>query len=129
MSDKKRLFKSAAAGAVCGLLASVALMCAAAMVLLKLGLLGNSALDLMLTVILGLGAAAGGFVAAKLNRGAGLIAGAITGAVMLTALTLISLLNGQAEFSALFLFKLLACVLGGCGGGLLAVREKKRIRL
>lgn len=128
MSDKKRLAKSVAAGTFCGLLASILLMCLFAGVMLKIGLLDRSVLDPVLAGIFGLGAFAGGFAAAKLNKSAGLVAGALTGAAMLLLLILTAAFRNQADFSSVFLMKLAAAMLGGSAGGILAMRERKHPR-
>ena len=122
MSDKKRLIKSSAAGLLCGILTSVALMCIFAVVMTKSGLLPTQVIDYVLAGFLAVGAVAGGFVATKLNRGAGLIAGALTGAAMLCALTLTAALRGEADFTLLFPIKLASTLLGASAGGILAVR-------
>lgn len=129
MRDKKKLIKSVITGMVCGILTSVVLMSVFAVVMTKVGLLPGQLIDYILTGFLGLGALAGGFLAAKLNKGAGLIAGAATGGAMLAALVLTAAFSGSADFSVLFLFKLAATVAGGALGGILAVREKKRVRI
>ena len=128
MTDKKQLIKSVAAGAMCGILTSVVLMCLLALILTKVGLLDEKPLSYVLTALLGLGALAGGFVAAKINKGAALIAGVLTGAAMMLLLTVTALTNQQANISVLLLLKLVACLLGGAAGGVLSVREKKHRR-
>ena len=125
MSDKKLMIKSVSVGALCGLACSVAVMCVFALAMLKTGLLSESALNYITAGFLGLGAIVGGFAAAKLNRGAGLIVGALTGAVMIFALVIVSALQNRADFSPLFFIKLLSAAAGGSLGGILAVREKK----
>ena len=122
MSDKKRLIKSVLTGAACGLLTSVIVLCVFAAVMMKIGLIDAEVLDCINAAFLGLGAVAGGFTAAKINKGAGLIAGPATGAVMLLAVTAVSGVQNKAEFSTVFLIKLLAALLGGALGGILAVR-------
>ena len=129
MSDKKRLIKSVVTGTLCGLLTGIILICIFTVVMLKTSLLPSSVLDLAMAGVLGVGAFIGGFVSAKLNRGAGLIAGALTGAVMLSAIVLTSAFRGNADFSYLLLIKLAAAVLGGALGGIIAVRERKNIKL
>ena len=129
MSDKKRLAKAVAAGAFCGLLTSVLLMCLFAAVMLKIGLLDSAMLDAVLAALFGFGALAGGFAAAKLNKGAGLVAGALTGAAMLLLLLLTAAVRNQADFSSVFLMKLAAALLGGSAGGVLAMRERRHPKL
>lgn len=127
MSEKKRMIKAVVTGLLCGMLVSVILMCLAALVMTKTGLLPVWAVEYLTAGCLAAGAFAGGFIAAKLNRGAALIIGAITGAAMITALLLTAALRGDAEFSPLFFIKLGAAVVGGSLGGILSVRERKRI--
>ena len=126
MYDKKRLVKSVVTGLLCGIFTSVALMCIFAAVMTKGGLLPAELLDYIMAGCLGAGALTGGFISAKINKGAGLIAGTAAGAAMLAALTLTSAIKGEADFSSLFFIKLAAAVLGGSLGGALAVREKKQ---
>lgn len=129
MSDKKLLIKSVITGTLCGLLVSIIFMSICAVVLLKGGLPQGDLLDYVLAGFLAAGAFAGGFIAAKLNKGAGLIVGAITGAVMIFLIALVSACKGDVTFSALFFIKLAAAVIGGILGGILAVREKKHISI
>ena len=93
MSDKKRLIKAIVTGMLCGILTSVTLMCIFALVMTKGGLLPTEVINLLLSGFLAVGAFAGGFVAVKINRGAGLIVGALTGAAMLASLVLVSALR------------------------------------
>ena len=123
MSDKKRFVKSVVTGLLCGIFTSAALMCIFAAVMTKGGLLPSDIIDYIMAGCLAAGALAAGFIAAKINKGAGLIAGAVAGAAMLAALTLTSAIKGEADFSALFFIKLAAALLGGSLGGALAVRE------
>ncbi len=127
MSDKKRLIKSVVTGVICGLLVSIILMSVCAVVILKGGLPQGDILGYVLAGFLAAGAFAGGFIAAKLNKGAGLVAGAITGGVMLFLIVSAAAIKGEVAFSALFFIKAAATVLGGALGGILAMKEKKHI--
>jgi len=127
MSGKKRMIKSVVTGLLCGMLVSVVLMCLAALAMTKTGLLPVWIVEYLTAGCLAAGAFAGGFIAAKLNHGAALTIGAITGAAMITALLLTAALRGEAEFSPLFFIKLGAAVAGGSLGGILSVHERKRI--
>jgi putative membrane protein (TIGR04086 family) len=71
-------------------------------------LIDSAMLDAVLAALFGFGALAGGFAAAKLNKGAGLVAGALTGAAMLLLLLLTAAVRNQADFSSVFLMKLAA---------------------
>ncbi|MBQ1975177.1 MAG: TIGR04086 family membrane protein, partial [Ruminococcus sp.] len=88
MSGKKRMIKSVVTGLLCGMLVSVVLMCLAALAMTKTGLLPVWIVEYLTAGCLAAGAFAGGFIAAKLNRGAALTIGAITGAAMIAALLL-----------------------------------------
>ena len=123
MSDKKKFIRSVAIGLLVGMAASVLLICLLSAILSKSGLLPNEVIDWITAATLAIGALAGGFTAAKLNRGAGLIAGAATGAEMLLALVLAAALRGEADFTLLFPIKLASTLLGASAGGILAVRR------
>ena len=94
MSDKKRFIKSALTGTLCGILTSVVLTCAFALILSRSGMLGDNILGYASAGLLAAGAFLGGFVSAKLNRAAGLIAGAAAGAAMLALIVLVSAFMG-----------------------------------
>lgn len=122
MSDKKRLIKAAAVGLLCGLLAGIAILGIFAAVTLKTGLLPSAVINYITAAILGFGALAGGFVAAKLNGGAGLVVGAITGAALIVVLLLTSAIRGSADFSPMLFIKPAIALFGGALGGALGVR-------
>lgn len=112
-----------------GILTSVILTCLLAAIMSRGGMMSSKITDYITAGLLLAGAFLGGFVSAKLNRGAGLVAGAAAGGAMLTVLVLISAFKGDADFTVLFLIKAAAMLLGGAAGGILAVREKKKISI
>ena len=124
MSDKKKLIKAVSFGSLCGVLGCVLLMCVFAVIMLTSGLLGAEITDYIMIAVTALGALAGGFVAAKLNRGAGLIVGAITGAVIFLLVTIAGISKG-GSVSALTGIRAAAVILGGIAGGICGVKEKK----
>lgn len=125
MSDKKKLIKSVSLGSLCGVLGCVILMCIFAVIMLTSGLLGAELTDYIMVAVTALGALGGGFVAAKLNHGAGLVVGAITGAVIFLLITIAGLSNGGESVTALTGIRAAAVILGGIAGGICGVKEKK----
>ncbi len=125
MSDKKRLFKAVATGAFCGIIAGILLICLFAGVMLKIGLPSGSVIDAALAVIIGVGAFVGGFIAAKRNKGAGLVAGALTGVAIFLLLVVAAAVRNTADLTCWFPIKLASAVIGSCLGGILAMRERK----
>lgn len=123
MSDKKRFIKSALTGMLCGILTSVVLTCACALILSRSGMLSDNILGYVAAGLLAAGAFLGGFVSAKLNRSAGLIVGAAAGFAMLAVIVLVSAFMGNANFTALFFIKAAAMLLGGALGGILSMRN------
>ncbi len=124
MSDRKKLIKATATGLLCGILTNVILMCLLALALTKAGLLPPDILGYVMAGILGAGALVGGFIAAKINRGAGLVAGAFTGCAMLCVLIPAAALRGTADLTALFFVKAAAALIGGAVGGILGIRGR-----
>ncbi len=106
MSDKKKLIKSVSLGSLSGLL-------------------GAELTDYIMVAVTALGALGGGFVAAKLNHGAGLVVGAITGAVIFLLITIAGLSKGGESVTALTGIRAAAVILGGIAGGICGVKEKK----
>lgn len=125
MSDKKRLFKAVATGAFCGIIAGVLLICLFTGVILKIGLPNGAFIDSALAVILGMGAFVGGFIAAKRNKGAGLVVGALTGVAIFLLLVVAAAVRNTADLTCWFPIKLASAVTGSSLGGILAMRERK----
>ena len=129
MSGKKKLIRSAVIGSLCGMLTGVILMCIAAAFMMTAGLLPPDALNWALTAVTAVSCAAGGFVAARLNKGAGLVVGAITGAAIMLFVTAAAIIRGDADISVLLPIKAAASVTGGIAGGILGLRERNKIKL
>ena len=125
MSDKKRLVKSVVIGSLCGLLSCAALMCVTAAVMLCTGLLPAELTDLIMVAVAAAGAVAGSFVATKLNGGAGLIVGTMTGGAMLLLITGAALVRQGAPVTALSAIRAAALLSGGALGGILGLRERR----
>ena len=124
MSEKKRLIRSDLLGSLCGVLVCVVLMCIFAAVLLSAGLPGAQLTDYAMLAIAACGALTGGFLAAKFNKGAGLVAGACTAAVMFLLMTAAGVVRGESV-STLSALRFAALMAGGIPGGILGIREKK----
>ena len=73
MSGKKTMIKSVLIGSLCAVLAQIILLCIVSLVMISTKKLFTGALDYIMIATSALGALIGGFVSAKLNRGAGLI--------------------------------------------------------
>lgn len=125
MSDKKKLIKAVTVGTICAVLCSVILMCILAAVMLSTGLLPKDMLGYISAAVLGLSAAAGGFIAAKINRGAGVPVGGLTGLSLFCVTVAASLSNSSAGVSSLIIIKLLASVALGILGGIAGLKEKR----
>ena len=107
------------------MLGCVILMCVFAVIMLTSGLLGAELTNYIMIAVAALGALTGGFVAAKLNHGAGLVVGGITGAVIFLLITVAGLSKGGETVTALTGIKAAAVILGGICGGICGVKEKK----
>lgn len=129
MSDKRLLIKSLIIGTLCGVLAQIILLCVAAAAMLCTGKLPGGALDYIMLAVCAIGALAGGFISAKLNRGAGLIVGLISGLALFFILTVAAMIKSDSSFSLLSLIRLAAMLFGGAAGGILGVREKTKISI
>lgn len=127
MSGKKRMVKSVVIGTLCGLLAGVIGMCLLAVFMLTAGLLSPDLTAYAMVAVASLGALAGAFIAVKLNKGAGLTVGAMTGLAMFLLLTITALAAGDSAFTPMTAIRLGAMLLGGALGGILALKERKRV--
>ena len=129
MSDKKLLIKSVVTGTLCGILTCIILMCILSAVMLSVGLLPAAILDYAMIAILAAGAFVGGFIATKINKGAGLIVGALTGTAIMLIIAIAALSRGDLEISALLPIKLAVAAAGGALGGILGLRERSHISI
>lgn len=127
MSDRKRLIKSVLLGTVCGMLTSVIFMCILAVVMLTSGLLSQELTNYIMIAICAIGAFVGGIIATKLNKGAGLIVGLITGGVIFILITIAALIKSDSPVSTLTAIRFVALLLGGALGGIIGIRERKKI--
>lgn len=129
MSDKKKVVKSVIFGVLCGLLSTIILMCILSVVMLTGGLLPSDIIKFAMVGILAVGAFFGGFLATKINKSAGLVVGLITGFVMFLIITATALTKSSEPVSYMTLIKLGAALLAGGAGGILGLRERKRISI
>ena len=129
MSDKKKVVKSVIFGVLCGLLSTIILMCILSVVMLTGGLLPSDIIKFAMVGILSVGAFFGGLIATKINKSAGLVVGIITGFVMFLIITATALTKNSEPVSYMTLIKLGAALLAGGAGGILGLRERKRIRI
>ena len=125
MSDKSRLVKEVAVGAICSMLSCIILTSILAAVMLSTGMLGSELTNWITTAIMGLGSLVGGFVAAKINKGAGIPVGGMTGLAVFVVSALASLSRGASGVTSMAIIKLAASVLLAIVGGILGIREKK----
>ena len=95
--------------------------------MLSTGLLSAELIDYLMVAVSAAGALIGAFVATKLNGSAGLIVGAITGAVMLLLITIGALVRQSAPVTALSAVRAAALLLGGALGGILGLRDRKHV--
>lgn len=129
MSDKKTLIKSVLIGTLSAILTQIILLCIISVIMMTTKKLFDGALDYIMIAVAGLGTLAGGFIAAKLNRGAGLVVGLITGFSVFIILTAAGLIYNDSSLSLLSLIKFGATLLCGAAGGILGVRESTKIKI
>lgn len=129
MSDKKRAAKAVTFGTLCGITITIILMCLTALGILTGGILPDEVLEYAAAAIFAVGAFAGGFVATKINKGAGLVIGVITGGVMFVIVTSVALTKNSEAVTILTLIKLFATITAGGLGGILGLKERKRISI
>lgn len=129
MQDKRKLFKSVAFGVASALLTDIILMCVAAAVFLSVGLPQDvGILDYSMIALAAAGAFVGGFIASKINKGAALIVGAITGACAFLVITVIAMLRNTDSFSAMTLIRLAAMVFASALGGIAGTRQRNKLK-
>lgn len=129
MSDKKQLVKGVVTGTVCGLLVTMLLNIICAAVMLKTGLLPAELTGYIVCGLLAAGAVAAGITATKITRSAGLIVGLIAGATMFLLVTIAGLIKSSETVGVMTVIKLASCLAFGGLGGILGLKENKRIKI
>ncbi len=129
MSDKKQLIKGAVAGTVCGLLVTTLLNIVFAAVMLKTGLLPPDLTSYIACGLLAAGAVAAGLTATKITKSAGLIVGLIAGASMFLLVTVAGLIKSSEPVGVMTVIKLASCLAFGGLGGILGLKENKKIKI
>lgn len=125
MLNKGKLAKSVAVGTICSMLICVILTAVLAAVILSSGMLPAQLIDWITAGIMAVSAFAGGFIASKLNRGAGIPAGGFTGLAVFIVTVLTSFSRGESSVTAMIIIKLVCSVLLAVAGGILGIREKR----
>ena len=121
-------YGSAAVGAAVGAVTTFAVLALMALILSVVDL-PESAPTVMSTVALALGAAAGGFAAAKRNGRRGLAVGLVSGAILFLVFAVAALAVGS-EVSAVFIVRLAVVLAASAAGGVAGInigRRKKYI--
>lgn len=124
MQDKRKLIKAVAVGTICSMLCCIILTAVLAAVILSTGMLSPDIIVWATAAIMGAGAFTGGFIAAKINRGAGIPIGGLTGISLFCITALVSFSRGSSSVTPMILIKLAASVLLAVAGGILGIREK-----
>ena len=129
MSGKKTIIKSVLIGSLCAVTAQIILLCIVSLVMISTKKLFSGALDYIMIATAALGTLIGGFISAKLNHGAGLVVGLITGFAVFIILTAAALIHNSSPLSVLSLIRFAAMLIGGSLGGILGVKEKTKIKI
>ncbi len=127
MNEVKRRFFSAAAGALAGSVILMLFMALVSALLLKAMAAGDAALAAAGMLCAAAGAFAGGFLASRLSRSAGLVTGAVCGTLMFLLILTINIPLGNIP-GAVSLLRALIMILSGSFGGVCGVGGKRRRR-
>ncbi len=129
MSNKRRAIKAVFFGLLFGIVVTIILMCLMSVVMLSVGLFPQNIVDYAMIAVFGIGAFFAGFTATKINKGAGLIIGLISGFAMFLVITVISLMKITEPVSVLTALRLGAALILGALGGILGLKERKKINI
>ncbi len=113
-------------GSAAGALASSALLCAAALICVKLGSPPVSAAPLITTVIGAVGAFLAGYIAVRIFGSRGLLIGALAGLLLFGAVLISGSAAGEASLSPMAVKCAVFTVCGAFGG---VLRVNKRVKV
>ncbi len=130
MNEVKRKLFSAAAGALGGTAALMMLTALGSLLMLKTMSAGENTVIAAGLVCACAGAFAGGFISARLSRSAGMMTGAVCGAMMFLLIIAVNLIMGNTP-GAVSLLRAAVMLTAGAAGGVIGVggkRKRKRKR-
>ncbi len=129
ITNKRLTVKAVIFGSLCSMLIAVVLMCVLSAVILTSGLLPSQLTSIITIVLLSLGTFAGGFIAARITKQAGLITGLLTGICVFFVVTAISLTVSNDSVTYFTLIKLAATVAASGLGGIIGVNRKEKLHI
>ncbi|MBR1731728.1 MAG: TIGR04086 family membrane protein [Ruminococcus sp.] len=125
----KKLLKSLIFGVLCGIAAITILTLLLSFVLVISGEYPTDIINYISLAFLLVGGLVGGYIAARLNKGAGLIVGAFTGFIIFVIILLVGLSQSAGTITLFTLYKLLVLVIFAALGGILGVNKKNKIKI
>jgi putative membrane protein (TIGR04086 family) len=91
------------------------------------GILNNTVLEILLTLISGLSSFAAGFVCSKIIKIRGLYNGLLCGFIFFLILFCAGMTILDGDFSIFTFLKLAACLIGGAIGGIIGLNKKEKL--
>lgn len=125
----KKLIKSTVAGIVIGISSIALLALLTSFILLKSGKYPKEYLTYISFALIVVGNFFGGYFSSKINKGAGLVVGALVGFFIFIILLAAGVGSSPKSASQITLFKLIACVIPSAVGGILSANKKEKIKI
>lgn len=129
MQNKKLVVKAVLFGILCAMLISIAILCVFSAVVLSSGLLPSELTNIITIAALAVGTFAGGFIAARITKSAGLIVGLITGFTVFMIITVIGLIKSTESMTHLTIVRFVSTLITGAIGGIIGVNKRDKLRI
>lgn len=129
VSVNKKAIRGVIFGVLGGSLVTILLTLICSFILLMSGKLPYELLDYITLAFAGLGAFAGGYIASRIIKSAGLVWGAITGLIMFIIVFIAGFSNQNGGITMLTLYKLLIILLCSSLGGIIGVNKKDKLKI
>ena len=125
----KKLLKSLITGMLCGIAVITILTLLFAFILVISGTYPTDIINYISLVFLAVGGLSGGYIAARLNKAAGLAVGALTGLIIFLIILIVGLAQSTGTITLFTLYKFLLLVIFSALGGVLGVNKQNKIKI
>ncbi|MGN1132727.1 MAG: TIGR04086 family membrane protein [Ruminococcus sp.] len=125
--NKFKFIKGIVIGLMVGEVVLFVLLCLTSAVMANTGILNNTLLEVMLTVICGISAFISGIVSSKIIKMKGLINGFVSGMLFFIVIFSAGLIMMDGTFTLFTFLKLIVSVLFGTIGGVIGLSKKEKL--
>ncbi len=125
--NKFSIIKGIVIGLIMGEIVLLLLLSITSVVMTSTGILNNTVLDIILTIICGISSFVTGFTSSKIIKMKGLLSGFAGGLIFFLIIFSAGLIIMDGTITIFTFLKLIACIIFGAAGGILGINKKEKL--